>query len=211
MTGQAQYEELIRQFSAFGAVKRELGRTLPADCPAGSAAVLTLLSRHGAMRMSNLAELLAVDLSVTSRHVAHLAERGWIDRSPDPADKRSRILHLTPAGLDQVDELSRRTTRMLAERLDDWSDAEVAQLTRLMARLRASFGDCRTTGRPPAPAPAPAPRTTPPSPPPSPSQTPTPTPTPTMGPPDAPPTTTPEALPTTGPTATSPSTTPPDA
>ncbi|MDO0913624.1 MarR family transcriptional regulator [Streptomyces sp. DT2A-34] len=144
MAQQAQYEELVRQFSAFGAVKREMGRTLPSDCPSGSAAVLTLLARHGEMRMSKLAELLAVDMSVTSRHVAHVAERGWIERSPDPADKRSRILRLTPAGEGRVREMSRRTTQLLAERLSDWTDDDVAELTRLMARLRASFDDCRT-------------------------------------------------------------------
>ncbi|PWI16571.1 MarR family transcriptional regulator [Streptomyces sp. Act143] len=143
MAGQSQYEELMRQFSAFGAVKREMGRILPSDCPSGSAAVLTLLARHGDMRMSKLSELLAVDMSVTSRHAAHLAERGWLDRSPDPADKRSRILHVTPAGLAQLEKLSQRTCELLAERLSDWSDDEVAQLTDLMARLRASFDDCR--------------------------------------------------------------------
>ncbi|MER6671984.1 MarR family winged helix-turn-helix transcriptional regulator [Streptomyces sp. NPDC000983] len=141
MAEQAQYEELVRQFSAFGAVKRELGRVLPADCPGGSAAVLTLLDRHGEMRMGRLAELLAVDMSVTSRHVAHLAERGWIERSPDPADKRSRILHLTPSGRARVEELSRRTTELLAERLGEWTDEEVIQLTRLMARLRRCFDE----------------------------------------------------------------------
>ncbi|MFH0521762.1 MarR family winged helix-turn-helix transcriptional regulator [Streptomyces sp. M41] len=155
MAAQAQYEELVRQFSAFGAVKREMGRTLPSDCPAGSAAVLTLLARHGEMRMSKLAELLAVDMSVTSRHVAHVAERGWIERSPDPADKRSRILRLTAAGEERVREMSRRTTQLLAERLSDWTDDEVAQLTRLMTRLRASFGDCRSTHRMPAAPPGP--------------------------------------------------------
>ncbi|MEU6481718.1 MarR family transcriptional regulator [Streptomyces sp. NPDC047017] len=156
MAEQAQYEELARQLSAVGAVKRDLGRILPADCPAGSAAVLTLLGRHGDMRMSKLAELLAVDISVTSRHVAHVAARGWIDRLPDPADKRSRILRLTPAGLDRLDDLSRRSSRLLAERLSDWSDDEVGQLIRLMTRLRDSFGDCRSAPvRAPAPAPAP--------------------------------------------------------
>ncbi|MGI5456145.1 MarR family winged helix-turn-helix transcriptional regulator [Streptomyces sp. CA-249302] len=149
MAERAQYEELVRQFSAFGAVKRELGRILPSDCPSGSAAVLTLLGRHGDMRMSRLAELLAVDMSVTSRHVAHLAERGWIDRSPDPADKRSRILHLTATGTARLEALSERTTQLLAERLADWSDEEVAQLTRLMARLRSSFDDSRVTALPP--------------------------------------------------------------
>ncbi|GAA5209685.1 MarR family winged helix-turn-helix transcriptional regulator [Streptomyces thinghirensis] len=153
MAEKAQYEELIRQFSAFGAVKREMGRLLPVDCPGGSAAVLTLLGRHGDMRMSKLAELLAVDMSVTSRHVAHVAERGWIERSPDPADKRSRILRLTPAGQGRLDEIADRTSQMLAHRLSDWSDDEVGQLTRLMARLRASFDDCRApAARPPAPS-----------------------------------------------------------
>ena len=145
MAGRAQYEELARQLSAIGAVKRELGRILPPDCPGASAGVLTLLGRHGDMRMSKLAELLAVDMSVTSRHVAHVAARGWIERHPDPADKRSRILRLTPAGLEQLHELSRRTTHLLAERLADWTDDEVAQLIRLMTRLRESFGDCRAT------------------------------------------------------------------
>ncbi|WP_320784779.1 MarR family transcriptional regulator [Streptomyces sp. CRN 30] len=154
MAEKAQYEELIRQFSAFGAVKRELGRILPADCPGGSVAVLTLLGRHGDMRMSKLAELLAVDMSVTSRHVAHIADRGWIERSPDPADKRSRILHLTPEGQEQLDELSERTTQLLAHRLGDWTDDEVGQLAGLMARLRASFDDCRSApARTTAPAP----------------------------------------------------------
>ncbi|WP_037865049.1 MarR family transcriptional regulator, partial [Streptomyces sp. NRRL S-340] len=67
-----------------------------------------------------------------------------IDRLPDPADKRSRILRLTPAGLDRLDDLSRRTTHLLAERLSDWTDDEVGRLIGLMTRLRASFGDCRS-------------------------------------------------------------------
>ncbi|MGW2518633.1 MarR family winged helix-turn-helix transcriptional regulator [Streptomyces sp. NPDC001617] len=149
MAERAQYEELIRQFSAFGAVRRELGRILPSDCPSGSAAVLTLLGRFGAMRMSKLAELLSVDMSVTSRHVAHLADRGWLDRSPDPSDKRSRIVHLTPEGLARLEQLSERTAQLLAGRLADWSDEDVAELTRLMARLRASFDDSRVAAVPP--------------------------------------------------------------
>ncbi|MEU9414502.1 MarR family transcriptional regulator [Streptomyces sp. NPDC048272] len=146
MAERAQYEELARELSAVGAVKRDLGRILPQDCPAGSAAVLHLLGRHGDMRMSRLAELLSVDMSVTSRHVAHVADRGWIERRPDPADKRSRILHLTAAGGKQLDELSRRSSQLLADRLSDWSDEEVGRLVRLMSRLRESFGDCRSGG-----------------------------------------------------------------
>lgn len=143
MAAQRHYEELARQLSAIGAVKRGLGRGLPHDCPAGSAAVLVLIDRHGEMRMSRLAELLAVDMSVTSRHVAHVAEKEWILRDPDPADKRSRILRLTPEGRAKVNELSDLSIRTLTHYMHDWSDDEVVQLSTLLARLRDSFGDCR--------------------------------------------------------------------
>ncbi|MFE7750226.1 MarR family winged helix-turn-helix transcriptional regulator [Streptomyces sp. NPDC057428] len=141
MAERTQYEELVRQFSAFGAVKRELGRNLPPDCLGGSVAVLTLIGRQSNIRMRRLAELLAVDMSVTSRHVTHAVDRGWIERSPDPADKRSRILRLTPEGQERLEEIAERTTQLLSHRLSDWSDDEVGQLILLMARLRASFDD----------------------------------------------------------------------
>lgn len=140
------YDELMRQLSALVVVRRDLARVLPPDCPSSSAAVLGLLSHHGDMRMSTLTELLAVDISVASRHVSHVADRGWIERSPDPADKRSRTLRLTPAGRAKLAELSQRTTDRFAERLDGWSDDEVRQLIDVLTRLRDSFGD----GKPPA-------------------------------------------------------------
>ncbi|MER7819393.1 MarR family winged helix-turn-helix transcriptional regulator [Streptomyces sp. NPDC096153] len=148
MAERSQYEELARQISAMGAVKRGIARLLPAECPSGSAAVLALLARYGEMRMSRLAELLAVDMSVTSRHVAHVAERGWIERSPDPDDGRSRILRLTPAGEAQLDDLGRRTTDLFAHYLEDWSDDDVGRLNALLARLRESVGDRRTARTP---------------------------------------------------------------
>lgn len=143
MAEQVLYKELMRQLGAVGVVRRDLARILPPEVPSGSVDVLVLLSHHGDMRMSRLAELLAVDMSVTSRHVSHVADRGWIERCADPEDKRSRILRLTPAGEEKLTELSQRTTDRLVERLADWSDDDVRQLTRLLSRLRASFDDCR--------------------------------------------------------------------
>ncbi|MFI1969826.1 MarR family transcriptional regulator [Streptomyces cinnamoneus] len=143
MAAQEQYEELARQLSAIGAVKRGLSRALPQDCSPATAIMLNLLRQHGEMRMSRLGELLAIDASVTSRHVAYATERGWIDRQPDPLDKRSRLLSLTPSGSKLLDEVSERYTDALASCLRDWSDDDVGHLIGLMRRLRESFGDCR--------------------------------------------------------------------
>ncbi len=143
MAAREQCAELVRQLSALGVVSRGLGRALPPDRPPAAMAVLTLLGRFGEMRMGRLAERLGVDLSVTSRHVAYLAHRGWIDRHPDPQDKRSRLLRLTPQGEQVLREASDRIAEALADSLRDWTDEEVAQLAGLMARLRASFDGCR--------------------------------------------------------------------
>lgn len=147
MAARNRYEELAGHLGAVTAVRRGLARSLPDDCPAGSTAVLALLGKHGEMRMSRLADLLAVDMSVTSRHVAHAADRGWLERHPDPLDGRSRLLRLSPSGTRLLAEISERCTERLANLLADWPDSDVEQLNTLLARLRTSFGDCRPRGR----------------------------------------------------------------
>ncbi|MET7936997.1 MarR family transcriptional regulator [Streptomyces sp. NPDC005322] len=148
MATQSHYEELARQLSAIGTVKRGLGRILPSDCPAGAAAVLMLLERYGEMRMSKLAELLDIDMSVTSRHVAHVAERGWVDRKCDPLDRRSRLLSINASGEKLLRHVSERYTNALAHCLSDWSDEDIDRLNELLARLRAGFGDTRSRALP---------------------------------------------------------------
>ncbi|MFJ3905070.1 MarR family winged helix-turn-helix transcriptional regulator [Streptomyces sp. NPDC090025] len=139
----SRYEELARAVSAIGAVKRGIARVLPAHCQGGAAAVLALINHHGDMRMSRLAEVMAVDMSVCSRHVAHTVEHGWVERMPDPDDKRSRILRLTDEGHAMLGDLDRRVADAFARHLTEWSDEDVVLLTTLLARLRDSFGDCR--------------------------------------------------------------------
>jgi DNA-binding MarR family transcriptional regulator len=143
MAGTTAYQELIHQFSEVGAVRKGLVRNLPPELSAGSAGVLTMLRQHGDMTMSELTELLAVDISVTSRHVAYVADHGWIERSPNPADGRSRILRLTDAGRELLDTASRRVADLVADRLSDWDDSDVQELIRLITKLRDSLGNCR--------------------------------------------------------------------
>jgi DNA-binding MarR family transcriptional regulator len=143
MADRDQCEELAHQLRGTFAVSREIGRRMPPQTPLAAVAVLSTLDRHGELRISALTELLAVDLSVTSRHVAYCVDRGWIERAPDPLDGRSRLLRLTPGGGAVLRASSQRAAEVLAEHLADWPDDDVAQLSALLARLRGSFGDCR--------------------------------------------------------------------
>lgn len=149
MATRQQCADLVRQLGALGALTRRLGRALPPDCPPALLAVLGLLAASGQTRMGRLAEQLDVDLSVTSRHIAHLQARGWVDRRPDPQDRRSRLLCLTPRGEAALRAARERIVATLTEALGTWTDEEVRQLAALLARLHGSLADCpHPAGRP---------------------------------------------------------------
>ncbi|NGN69702.1 MarR family transcriptional regulator [Streptomyces sp. A7024] len=147
MATRTQYEDLARQIGVIGPVRRELGRALPPHCSTSSSVVLSLLRHHGELRLGRIAELLDVDVSVASRHLAYCVDRGWIERRCDPADKRSKLLRLSEAGERLLDDISDRYTEALAASLADWPDDDVVRLTELMTRLRASFGLPPTVAR----------------------------------------------------------------
>lgn len=153
----SQFAELADNLRGVFAVAREVKRVLPPEYPPSSVAVLSAVSRHGDLRMSRLAELLDVDMSVASRHVAHLADRGWIDRLRDPQDKRSRLLRITPQGAEVLRTCSERVAGLLAHQMRDWSEEDVTRFSGLLARLRTDcIGDCRARAHPDIPTYEPA-------------------------------------------------------
>lgn len=62
------------------------------------ALVLLELSQVPSMTQRALTDRLTGDKSTVSRSVARLADRGWVDRTPQAADKRVLLLQLTAAG-----------------------------------------------------------------------------------------------------------------
>jgi DNA-binding MarR family transcriptional regulator len=138
--------ELLVQLGGASVVIRRIKRELPRGGPGAGLTVLRTLSECGKTRVSELAELFGTDQSVVSRHVADLEERGWVERTPNPRDRRSWHLRLTPEGEHAAEEAFALARGVLAETLHDWTGEEIAELTRLLARLRTSFD----TRRPPA-------------------------------------------------------------
>lgn len=65
----------------------------------------------GPLGQSALAAQLALSKSTVSRLVAHLEARGWVERQPDPTDRRAVRLALTSSGRTAADRLAtaRRT------------------------------------------------------------------------------------------------------
>ncbi|MFC4639711.1 MarR family winged helix-turn-helix transcriptional regulator [Deinococcus hohokamensis] len=83
----------------------------------------------------DLASLSAITPASTTNRLDTLEERGLVHRGPDPADARSRRVRLTPAGRAQVEALLPEHLRNEERLLSVLSEAEQAELERLLLKL----------------------------------------------------------------------------
>ena len=125
----------------FWAVARRLRhqsrRTLePWDVNPGHARALAVLTRHGAMRLSALAEHLHIAPRSTTEVVDGLEERGLVARRPDPADRRATLVAPTDEGT-RVGAAIRAARTAEAERFfGHLSPTDHTDLTRILRTLR---------------------------------------------------------------------------
>src|SRR5262245_26297396 len=57
--------------------------------------VLAHLSRHQGINQSGLAEILEIENITLGRLIDRMEEAGWVERRPDPNDRRARRLYMT--------------------------------------------------------------------------------------------------------------------
>lgn len=99
------------------------------------------IKRQGPLRLSVLADALHLDLSTVSRQVATLEAAGWLERQPDPADRRASLVQLTEVGHTAVKQHFTRLCDTMAGLLSDWDPAERQELARLLAKFNDTVAD----------------------------------------------------------------------
>lgn len=97
--------------------------------------VLVHLAAREGVNQRALAEILELDTVTLGRHIDRLERDGWLERRPDPRDRRAWLLHLLPAArpiLDQMESLADRTMAMaLAGLTAEEKQQFIAVLTRV--------------------------------------------------------------------------------
>ena len=83
-------------------------------------------------------ETLVTSGTMTNR-VDRLAARGYVERSPDPADRRGVLVRLTPAGKAAVDAAFEELLAAENALLADLPDADRDRLAALLRTLLAPF------------------------------------------------------------------------
>ncbi|GAA3456636.1 MarR family winged helix-turn-helix transcriptional regulator [Dactylosporangium matsuzakiense] len=108
----------------------------PLGVTPGQVRALKVLARHGVMRLSELSEHLRIAPRSTTEVVDGLQERGLVERSPDPADRRATLVTLTPAGTAMSENI-RAERGAQGERLfASLPERDQAELARILAALR---------------------------------------------------------------------------
>ena len=129
-------ENVVREIYALGRVNRELQRRAVPEHPPACLQALGVIARGEAVRVSDIAEQLRIDLSVASRQVAALEAAGYVRREPDPEDRRAQRVSTTDAGQRVLGECHRRMVGAFARALENWTADDVAALSDQLERLR---------------------------------------------------------------------------
>jgi DNA-binding MarR family transcriptional regulator len=103
-------------------------------------ALRTLSRAEPPLRMSELAERLRIARRSATSLVDELAERGFVERLPDPADRRVVNVAVTPAGGALLDQLVQRRRAAAGDLTSVLDGRELRALRDLLRRLDAGTG-----------------------------------------------------------------------
>lgn len=135
--------------AGFEELHRRLAERGYADIRHAHGCVFRHVERDG-VRLTDLAELAGHSKQAVGEFVADLEALGYVERVPDPADRRAKIIRLTPRGTEAKEagqEIFSAVEREWAERI---GEERVAALRDALERLHES--GLLNRGAAPAPA-----------------------------------------------------------
>ncbi len=100
-----------------------------------AASALSTVERHGPLTPSELAAIERVKRPTGTRTLRLLGEAGLVDRTRDPADGRSAVVSINPAGRERLRRLRGRKNAYLARRMRNLPAEDVETLERAAAIL----------------------------------------------------------------------------
>jgi MarR family transcriptional regulator, transcriptional regulator for hemolysin len=127
---------------------RELRARLP-GMTCARCAVLSHLAQHKVFSQTALAQILDIRPTTLVRLLDRLEAAGFVERMPDPFDRRAHLLALTAEALpiiESIHDLNRKTCNDLRLGI---SEAEASQLRALLSRIRSDLAAARLNDDPP--------------------------------------------------------------
>jgi DNA-binding MarR family transcriptional regulator len=102
--------------------------------------MLAALEEFGPASQATLGRRCGIDRSDIVAMVNELADQGFVERAPDPADRRRNIITLTRGGLRQLKHLDDILAQVQDDFFEPLSATERAQFVKLLTRLNTHHG-----------------------------------------------------------------------
>jgi len=102
----------------------------------GQLELLRFVDEHPRARVADVAVGFAIGVGATSKIVDRLERRGWLERAPNPDDRRSSLLVLTDDGRAAVAAAVPVFDAGVAELLAPADDPDAEAAARFLARAR---------------------------------------------------------------------------
>ncbi len=112
---------------------RELSLTLQ-QCKA-----LAVLSNCEDINQRRLSETSAIATTTLVRILDRLEAGGWVERRPDPQDRRAHLLTITDSAKPVVQRIWHVVSKTNAEALNDLALRDLPRLVELLARVHANL------------------------------------------------------------------------
>ena len=103
--------------------------------------VLTLLRHHDAMPMGRLAEILDASMSSATGIIDRMEERGLVERTRVPDDRRVVLVSLTPTGSELVDQAELVRSEILTAAMRRLSAHRLGRLAAGLDDLRGAIAE----------------------------------------------------------------------
>lgn len=105
--------------------------------------VLAHLARNEGINQAGLADLLDVEPITLCRLADRMEEGGWLERRPDPGDRRARRLFMTRKARPVIDEMRALAEEVYAEALAGLAPDARAHLLALLEHVRGNLAEQR--------------------------------------------------------------------
>lgn len=103
--------------------------------------VLVHLAPRQGINQSALADILELDNVTLGRHVDRLEATGWLERRPDPADRRAWHLHLTNRAKPILDRMETLAVKTQNEALAGIAPADREHLLATLMAIKRNMAD----------------------------------------------------------------------
>jgi DNA-binding MarR family transcriptional regulator len=132
----AELEPTARLRAAIGRLSRRLRPTVAGSglTPSQTSVLFTIV-RSGPLRLSDVAELEALNPTMLSRFIGQLTDAGLIRRTADPDDRRAALVEATAQGRRLRERIHRERTRALETYVDELDEAQRETLWRALPVL----------------------------------------------------------------------------